>query len=139
MIIVKTKNGDHFINEKSTTEVWHDREKGTIMYYAHNGMTNKIENVEGVLYTYDAQPTSWKVEGSEIQRLLKICNERREIVDKQTKQLNAIKDDFLHFAHDMAEIVNKYNDQIPDEIKKQIRPRADELKSKLLNRGYAPD
>ena len=79
MIIVKTKNGDHFINEKSVIEVQHDREKAVVNCY---GANSNHEDVEGVIYTNDAQPTSWKDEGSEIQRLKKELDEQREWADK---------------------------------------------------------
>ena len=82
MIIVKTKNGDHFINEKSVIEVKHDREKAVVDCLGANGYYSHHEDVEGVLYTNDAQPTSWKDEGSEIQRLMKSLDEQREWSDK---------------------------------------------------------
>jgi len=82
MIIVKTKNGDHFINEKSVIEVQHDREKAVVNCYGANGYFSHHEDVEGVIYTNDAQPTSWKDEGSEIQRLKKELDEQREWADK---------------------------------------------------------
>ena len=78
MIIVKTKNGDHFINEKSVIEVKHDREKATVSCYGANGFFSHHEDVEGVVYTNDAQPTSWTDEGSEIERLKKKLDEHME-------------------------------------------------------------
>lgn len=78
MIIVKTKNGDHFINEKAVTEVTHDREKATVSCYGANGYFSHHEDVEGVVYTNDAQPTSWTDEGSEIKRLAKALEEHKE-------------------------------------------------------------
>jgi len=69
MIIVKTKNGDRFINDRAVTMVEHDREEAVANAYGDKGVFFRIEDVEGVVYTNDAQPTSWKDEGSEIQRL----------------------------------------------------------------------
>ena len=82
MIIVKTKNGDHFINEKAVTEVKHDREKAVVSCYGANGYYSHHEDVEGVVYTNDAQPTSWTDEGSEIKRLAKALEEHREWSNK---------------------------------------------------------
>ena len=87
MIIVKTKNGDHFINEKSVIEVQHDREKAVVNCYGANGYFSHHEDVEGVIYTNDAQPTSWTDEGSEIQRLKKSLDELREWSDKLRDKL----------------------------------------------------
>ena len=69
MIIVKTKNGDHFINDKAVIKVEHNKERATVTCYADKGIYSHIENVEQVVYTSDAQPVEWKDEGSEIQRL----------------------------------------------------------------------
>ena len=69
MIIVKTENGDHFINEKAVIKVEHNKERATVTCYADKGIYSYMENVEQVVYTSDAQPTEWKDEGSEIQRL----------------------------------------------------------------------
>lgn len=88
MIIVKTKNGDHFINEKSVIEVRHDREKAVVGCWGANGYYSHHEDVEGVLYTNDAQPTSWTDEGSEIKRLMKSLEER-------TESLNRLRDAHL--------------------------------------------
>ena len=88
MIIVKTKNGDHFINEKSVIEVKHDREKAVVDCWGANGYYSHHEDVECVLYTNDAQPTSWTDEGSEIKRLMKSLEER-------TESLNRLRDAHL--------------------------------------------
>lgn len=78
MIIIKTANGDRFINDKAVTMVEHDREKAVVDAYGDNGVFFHIEDVESVIYTNDAQPTSWKDEGSEIQRLKKANAELSE-------------------------------------------------------------
>ena len=69
MIIVKTKNGDRFINDKAVTMVEHDKEKAVVNAYGDNGVFFHIEDVECIIYTNDAQPTWWKDEGSAIERL----------------------------------------------------------------------
>ena len=65
MIIVKTKNGDRFINDKAVTMVAHDREKAVVNAHGENGAYYHIEDVEGIIYNNDAQPMHWKDEGSE--------------------------------------------------------------------------
>ena len=93
MIIIKTKNGDHFINEKAVTEVKHDREKATVSCYGGNGYYSHHEDVEGVLYTNDVQPTSWTDEGSEIQRLMKSLEEHKEWSNKlRDEHLNLMQE-----------------------------------------------
>ena len=82
MIIVKTKNGDRFINDKAVIMVEHDRDKAVVNAHGEKGLYYHIEDVEAVIYTNDAQPTSWKDEGSEIQRLTKSLSEQRELGEK---------------------------------------------------------
>ena len=88
MIIVKTKNGDRFINDKSVTMVEHDRVNAVVNAYGDNGMFGHIEDVEGIIYTSDAQPTEWKDEGSEIQRL-------KAIIEKKDKECDQMRERFL--------------------------------------------
>lgn len=97
MIIVKTKNGDHFINEKAVTEVKHDREKAVVDCYGANGYYSHHEDVEGVLYTNDAQPTSWTDEGSEIKRLEKALEEHKEWSNK-------LRDEHLQLMQERDEL-----------------------------------
>ena len=78
MIIVKTKNGDRFINDKAVAMVEHVRDKAVVNAYGDKGVWFHIEDVEGIIYNNDAQPMHWKDEGSEIQRLKKELDEQRE-------------------------------------------------------------
>ena len=69
MIIVKTKNGDSFINDKKMEVITHD--KGTRHVYFYNGQhSESIDKVESVNYFSDAQPTSYCDRGSEVEELL---------------------------------------------------------------------
>ena len=78
MIIVKTKNGDRFINDKAVAMVEHVRDKAVVNAYGDKGVWFHIEDVECIIYNNDAQPMHWKDEGSEIQRLKKELDEQRE-------------------------------------------------------------
>ena len=89
MIIVKTKNGDRFINDKAVRMVEHDREKAVVNAFGDEGWYSHIEDVESVLYTSDAQPTSWKDECSEIQRL-------KAVIEKKEKEMSQT---YEHFAY----------------------------------------
>ena len=89
MIIVKTKNGDRFINDKAVRMVDHDREKAEVNAFGDEGWYSHIEDVESVLYTSDAQPTSWKDEGSEIQQL-------KAVIEKKEKEQSQT---YEHFAY----------------------------------------
>ena len=109
MIIVKTKNGDRFINDKAVTMVEHDREKAVVNAYGDKGVFFHIEDVEGIIYTNDAQPTSWKDEGSEIQRLRKSLDEQREWGNK-------MRDEYLK--------IEQERDELKERVA-QLEPKAD--------------
>ena len=109
MIIIKTKNGDHFINEKAVIEVQHDRENAVVNVYGDKGVFFHIEDVEGVIYTNDAQPTSWKDEGSEIQRL-------RESLDEQREWGSKMRDEYLK--------IEQERDELKERVA-QLEPKAD--------------
>ena len=89
MIIVKTKNGDHFINDKAGIKVEHNKERATVTCYAEKGIYSYMENVEQVVYISDAQPVEWKDDGSEIQRL------KTELV-KKNKEYSQL---CVHFSY----------------------------------------
>ena len=110
MIIVKTKNGDRFINDKAVIMVEHDREKAVVNAHGDKGLYYHIEDVEGVIYTNDAQPTSWQDEGSEIQRLTKLLSEQREHGDK-------MRGEYMKMEQERAELNNQIRD-LKDEIRK---------------------
>ena len=82
MIIIKTKNGDRFINDKAVAMVAHDRDKAVVNAHGENGAYYHIEDVEGIIYNNDAQPMHWKDEGSDIQRMKNELDELREWADK---------------------------------------------------------
>jgi hypothetical protein len=87
MIIVKTKNGDRFINDKAVTIVAHDREKAVVNAHGENGAYYHIEDVEGIVYNNDAQPITWTDEGSEVERLKESLEKQREWSDKLRDKL----------------------------------------------------
>jgi len=109
MIIVKTKNGDHFINDKAVIKVEHNKERATATCYADKGIYSYMENVEQVVYTSDAQPTEWKDEGSEIQRL-------KADLEKEQKKFSQLLE---HFGY-IRELYWTYGDAVIS-IKEQAK------------------
>jgi hypothetical protein len=107
MIIVKTKNGDRFINDKAVTMVEHKREKAVVNAYGDNGMFFHIEDVEGVAYTNDAQPMSWNDEGSEIQRLKAIIEKKEKEQSQMWEHFGYIREWFLIYQNAFDEIKDK--------------------------------
>jgi hypothetical protein len=100
MIIVKTKNGDRFVNDKAVIMVEHDREKAVVNAHGEKGLYYHIEDVEGVIYTNDAQPTSWQDEGSEIQRVTKALSEQLDWGSK-------MRDEYMKMEQERNELKAK--------------------------------
>lgn len=135
MIIIKTSNGDKFVNEKAIVELSHDREKKTASYITKGGYQS-FKDVEGIIYTNDAQPTEWQDEGSALEKARKENDAQRDIIKRLQQEKKAVMDDLLHFAYDMEQLVCHYHDKIPDDVRRQIHEPALKLKSKVLNHGY---
>ena len=77
MIIIKTKTGDHFINEKAVTAVHHDREKAVVSWYSDNGYQGHHEDVVEVYYSNDAHDTEYRSKGCELEALEKRIDEMK--------------------------------------------------------------
>jgi hypothetical protein len=94
MIIVKTNNGDRFINEAETLQINHIRDNALVEVWPSRWGNQQqqpqyyiIEHVESVIYT--TQETKWKDEGSEIQRL-------KAELEKKEKELSKEYDHFVY-------------------------------------------
>ena len=109
MIIVKTKNGDRFINDKAVIMVEHDREKAVVNAHGDKGLYYHIEDVEGVIYTNDAQPTSWEDEGSALAKQ-----------DKELSEARKHNSDLRAHCMELENEKNELNGQIRD-LKEEIR------------------
>ena len=75
MIIVKTTNGDRFINDAETLQVSHVKDKAQVEVWPSRWGNQQqqpqyfvFEHVEAVIYTNAAQATQWKDEGSELEK-----------------------------------------------------------------------
>lgn len=74
MIIVRTNNGDRFINEEETLQVIHNKDKANVEVWPSRWGDQKqpqsylIENVESVQYLHGKE-IQWVDEGSEVEKL----------------------------------------------------------------------
>lgn len=130
MIIVKTKNGDRFINDKAVIMVEHDRERAEANVYGDKGYLFEIKDVEGVIYTNDAQPTSWKDEGSEIQRMMKTNEELSKWGEK-------MRDEYMKMEKERDELKAKVGN-LQVELNK-LKGATEELKPTAAPDRWWPD
>ena len=107
MIIVKTKNGDHFINDKAFMNVEHFKDKAVVNCYADNGFFSHIEDVELVQYTSDTQPTEWKDEGSEIERLKAELEKEKKKYSQLCEHFGYVRDWFMIYEDAIISIKDR--------------------------------
>ena len=91
MIIVKTKNGARFVNEKQSVMVNHNKEEKQVEVVCSEG-ADIINEVESVTYVTDAQAMSWKEDGSEVVQQKEKYEELKESYDKQRQNSNLLFD-----------------------------------------------
>ena len=104
MIIVKRTIGDAFINEKTVQSVMHDKQSKSVLIKDVEGKpSDSFYEVESVVYTNDAQPTQWKDEGSEIQRL-------KAELEKKEKELSKEYDHFVYIREWFFIYQNAFDD-----------------------------
>lgn len=137
MIIIKTSNGDVFVNEKTTQIVQHDKQcRRVIIHSPKGGLECDLYEVEGIIYTSDAQPVSWQDEGSALEKARKDNEKKSDTIKRLRQEKEAVMDDLLHFAFDMEQLVCNHHAELPDDVRQLIQKPALELKSKALNHGY---
>ena len=134
MIIVKTTNGDQFINDATVNRVAHNREthtvtihKGTVGTFEYAEHT--IEHVEGVIYTNEAQATQWQDEGSLIKKLQGIIDQQKHELGFLNEMVKRLQSDLRHYSSDIIQVINYREDgEMSDETAKRIRDDAETMK-----------
>jgi hypothetical protein len=104
MIIIKTKTGDHFINEKAVTEVKYDREKAVTNCHGPFGYFSNHENVVGVIYTNDAHDTEFISNGRELMALEKRIDEMRNERRLLLKHFDFMRSSYLIYREELYKI-----------------------------------
>ena len=104
MIIIKTKTGDHFINEKAVTEVKYDREKAVTNCHGPNGYFSHHENVVGVIYTNDAHDTEFISNGCELMALEKRIDEMRNERRLLFQHFDFMRSSYLIYREELFKI-----------------------------------
>lgn len=94
MIIVKTTNGDRFINEAECLQVNHLRDTATVEVWPARWGENRqqampqyylIQNVEAVIYTTSQK--DWEDKGSELEKLENDASEMSKIINRYRSKL----------------------------------------------------
>lgn len=139
MIIVKTSNGDVFINDSEMLKLTHDRhnhfayvtmkKQGSAVF----GMAIRpIEKVETVIYVNDATDKERRDDGSEIKFLRNQLADEKSMCGFMHTIARKLEKHLRDFASDIIQVV-QYGDKIPDDVRKRIRDLAEDSKEYALD------
>lgn len=129
MIIIETKTGPCFVNEKAIESIEFDQDQENVWVKSNNTAILHIptfSSVIGVRYVSDAQPFDYIYEGQTIKNL------KREAKEKE-KELDCRLDELKEYANRLRRIVMKLYEVHPDihdEIETIIK-KEDECKNKV--------
>lgn len=135
MIIVKTRNGDMFVNDKETCLVNHDKKNETVLINGEKfGMQCAIEKVEQVVYVSDAQPIEWKDTGSEIERLNKNLEAFKLDSTRSYMMSKAMRTCYLELRTTLEDIF----ETLTEKQREQIQEQFDDIDKRLdaVNKDY---
>ena len=131
MIIIKTTNGDVFVNENDIVSVTHNREVHTAFIDKKEILVFQkppIEHVESVKYINDQTGKEWEDTGSQVAYLQEHVSKMKEENNYAYKWINELEDALRDFASEMIQIVQYHHEQIPDDICKQMRDHGEDMK-----------
>ena len=117
MIIVKTNNGDRFINEEETLQVIHNKDIATVEVWPGRCLDQQqpqpylIGHVESVQYLH-GKDIQWKDEGSEVKILKATAEKKDEEIRKEITN--------LRFANRWLDIYRDAIYKINETVKKAI-------------------
>ena len=134
MIIIKTKTGDIFVNDKEMVNVTHNRELHTADIQDGKGMGTlwrkpPIEHVESVNYINEQTAKEWKDNGSELEYLRKEMDSLKMELQCQTEINKRAKERLRQLGHECVQWVQYYHEHMTKELCEQMRNRGEEEKA----------
>ena len=134
MIIIKTKTGDIFVNDKEMVNVTHNRELHTADIQDGKGMGTlwrkpPIEHVESVNYINEQTAKEWKDNGSELVYLRKEMESLKMELQCQTEINKRTKERLRQLGHECVQWVQYYHEHMTKELCEQMRNRGEEEKA----------
>ena len=134
MIIIKTKQGDIFVNDREMVNVTHNRELHTAEI--HDGKAAgalwhepPIEHVESVVYINEQTGKEWKDDGSEMEYLRKEKDSLNMELKCQTEITKRTKERLRLLGHDCVQWVLYNHEHMPKDLCEQMSNRGEEEKA----------
>ena len=134
MIIIKTKTGDIFVNDREMVNVTHNRELHTAEI--HDGKAAgalwhepPIEHVESVLYINEQTGKEWKDNGSELEYLRKEKESLKLELECQGEIVKRTKERLRQLGHDCVQWVLYNHENMPKDLCEQMRNSGEAAKA----------
>ncbi len=134
MIIIKTKQGDIFVNDREMVNVTHNRELHTVEI--NDGKATgtlwhqpPIKQVENVVYINEQTAQEWKDNGSELEYLRKKMDALKLELRCHKEICNGAKEHLMQLARDCVRWENSYHNDMPDNLAELMRKRGEEEKA----------
>lgn len=138
MIIIKTKTGDIFVNDREMVNVTHNRELHTAEIHDGKGVGTlwhkpPIEHVESVIYINEQTGNEWKDNGSEMDYLRKEMDSLKMDLACRAEIIKRTKERLRKLGHECVQWVQNYHKDMPDNLCEQMRNRGEEEKAYVNN------
>ena len=138
MIIIKTKTGDIFVNDREMVNVTHNRELHTAEIHDGKGVGTlwhkpPIEHVESVVYINEQTAKEWKDNGSELEYLRKEMDSLKLELQCQTEITKNTKERLRQLGHECVQWVQYNHEDMPKDLCKLMRDRGEEAKAYVNN------
>ena len=119
MIIIKTKNGDIFVNDKEIVTVTHNRDE-RIVDICKGSEKECIGFVESVTYINDKSGSEWEDNGSHVAHLQRQLADIKTALQCYHKMSEQLENQLRTFACNMIDKMQEYADKIPEDLAKNI-------------------
>lgn len=91
MIIINTKSGEHFVNDKEVIDLYHDVDESYVKYTSRADNNRfRLNNVMAVTYISDTMQANLTFNGKELERIYADNADKKAKIDELEKRLHVV-------------------------------------------------
>lgn len=91
MIIINTKSGEHFVNDKEVIDLYHDVDESYVKYTSRADNNRfRLNNVMAVTYISDTMQANLTFNGKELERIYADNADKKAKIDELEKRLHHV-------------------------------------------------
>ena len=91
MIIINTKSGEHFVNDKEVIDLYHDVDESYVKYTSRADNNRfRLNNVMAVTYISDTMQANLTFNGKELERIYADNADKNEKINELEKRLHVV-------------------------------------------------